>query len=100
MGQRSPDVQSPEASYIHLRLAFLELAKTSFRNAFNHFLSSSCDPRIVVRMFDSDGEGGVNELISSSDQISVLRGIRSEIEEAKTIDDHSTSFFLLISILP
>jgi len=94
------NVQSLEATYVHLKLAFLELAKTSFKSAFSHFLSSGCDPRIVVRMFDSsNGEGGgVNELISSSDQVSILRGIRSEFEEGKTINDYSMSSFPASSV--
>lgn len=79
---------STELSYILLRLAFLSLHSLLFQDSFDLFLKSSCDPRIVIRMFTDLRD----PLITADEIISIPAGLEFEIQPAKTIDDYSELF--------
>ncbi|GAA6015822.1 hypothetical protein JCM10207_008808 [Rhodosporidiobolus poonsookiae] len=76
--------QNPELTYVYLRLAFLSLGTTSFQEAFNLFLKAAIDPRILVRMFPDLR----HPLIAPGDEVEVLKGVRAEVAEGKTIDEY------------
>ncbi|GAA5972182.1 hypothetical protein JCM11641_002531 [Rhodosporidiobolus odoratus] len=76
--------KNPELSYVYLRLAYLSLTRTSFQEAFDLFLKSGCDPRLVVRMFPDLRD----PLIGVKDEVEVVRGVREEVRRSRTIDDY------------
>ncbi|GAA5872000.1 hypothetical protein JCM1840_004768 [Sporobolomyces johnsonii] len=76
--------QHPELAYVYLRAAHLSLANTTFQTAFDLFLRSACDPRLIVRMFPDLR----NPLIAPGDDVSVCRGLKAEVLDNKTIDEY------------
>lgn len=75
-----------ELRYVFLRAAFLALHSVLFRDAFELFLRSHCDPRLVVRLFASLCEG----VILEDDEIMIPRGLQFELGQGLTVDDYST----------
>ncbi|ORY74073.1 hypothetical protein BCR35DRAFT_293491 [Leucosporidium creatinivorum] len=75
---------NPELAYVYLRAAYHQLSATLFQDAFNLFLRSQCDPRLVVRMFPDLRE----PLISDKDEVDVCQGVKAEVLEGKTVDDY------------
>lgn len=77
--------KNPELGYVYLRAAYVSLASNLFQDAFNLFLRSQCDPRLVVRMFPDLR----HPLISSRDETTVYQGVQAEVLDAKSVDDFS-----------
>ncbi|GAA5933539.1 uncharacterized protein JCM15063_001342 [Sporobolomyces koalae] len=87
--------QDIELAYIYLRLAYLNLVETRFDRGFEFFLKSRCDPRIVIKLFlgllsGSEREQGVEDLIGKDDLVEVARGVRTQVENGKTIEQYIT----------
>ncbi|GAA5906255.1 hypothetical protein JCM6882_006088 [Rhodosporidiobolus microsporus] len=75
-----------ELSYAHLRLFFLSLRSLSFQSAFDHFLKSGADPRVVVRMFE---ELPGRELMQGEEErVEVVRGVEAEVRRGRTVDEY------------
>ncbi|GAA5825001.1 hypothetical protein JCM11251_006058 [Rhodosporidiobolus azoricus] len=83
-GQRG-GMEALELSYAHLRLFFLSLRTLSFQSAFDHFLSSGCDPRVAIRMFE---ELPGRELMGEGERVDVVRGVEGEIRRGRTMDEY------------
>ncbi|KAK4698396.1 vacuolar protein sorting-associated protein 3, partial [Phenoliferia sp. Uapishka_3] len=81
--ESSSSLGNPEVSYVYLRAAYHAMGETLFQEAFDLFLRSGCDPRLVVRMFPDLRE----PLLRPDEEISVFQGIKMEVITARTIDD-------------
>ncbi|GAA5907483.1 uncharacterized protein JCM6883_001219 [Sporobolomyces salmoneus] len=79
---------TPELNYIYLLLAYTSLTELNFKDSFLHFLSSNCDPRIVISLFTGLSIHGIDDLISVDDLVEVPKGVKREIESGKTIDSY------------
>ncbi|KAL8283319.1 hypothetical protein RQP46_005729 [Phenoliferia psychrophenolica] len=77
----APD--NPEVPYVYLRAAYHAMSQTLFQEAFALFHQAGADPRLVVRMFPDLRD----PLLRPDEEISVCRGIRSEVLAAHSIDD-------------
>ncbi|KAM0748698.1 hypothetical protein T439DRAFT_70364 [Meredithblackwellia eburnea MCA 4105] len=73
-----------EVSYVYLRLAYHSMTETLFQEAFDHFLKSGCDPRLVVRMFPDLRD----PLIRQEESVSVCQGVRMEVLDNRSVDEY------------
>lgn len=82
------DAQEDETvRYIFLRAAYLQLAATLFQDSFDLFLRSSCDPRLVMRLFPELLEQ-VKSLLREGEELEVPKGLGVEVEKGWAVDDY------------